>query len=98
LLSFIVKIMSLMPCFKYFDLSTQCFTSLIKIVMVHVTSKIIVLLALTYSRTSRSYAWRCLIRLKHIYNFWCSMLIYTPFSLCFVTLRGVFMHFPELTY
>jgi hypothetical protein len=39
---------------KYFDLSTQCFTSLIKIVMVHVTSKIIVLLSLTYSRTSRS--------------------------------------------
>jgi hypothetical protein len=27
------------PCFKYFDLNTQCFTSLIKIVMVHVTSK-----------------------------------------------------------
>jgi hypothetical protein len=26
------------------------------------------------------------------------MLVYTPFALCFVTLRGVFMHFPELTY
>jgi hypothetical protein len=26
------------------------------------------------------------------------MLVYTPFDLCFVTLRGVFMHFPELTY
>jgi hypothetical protein len=39
-----------------------------------------------------------LIRLKHIYNFLCSMLVYTPFALCFVTLRGVFMHFPELTY
>jgi hypothetical protein len=26
------------------------------------------------------------------------MLVYTPFGLCFVTLRGVFMHFPELTY
>jgi hypothetical protein len=34
--------------------STQCFTSLIKIVMVHVTSKFIILLSLTYSRTSRS--------------------------------------------
>jgi hypothetical protein len=34
-----------------------------------------------------------LIRLKCIYNFWCSMLVYTPFALCFVTLRGVFMHF-----
>jgi hypothetical protein len=39
-----------------------------------------------------------LIRLKRIYNFGCSMLVYTPFALCFVTLRGVFMHFPELTY
>jgi hypothetical protein len=41
---------------------------------------------------------RCMIRLKHIYNFLCSMLVYAPFALCFVTLRGVFMHFPELTY
>jgi hypothetical protein len=39
-----------------------------------------------------------LIRLKRIYNFWCSMLVYAPFVLCFVTLRGVFMHFLELTY
>jgi hypothetical protein len=38
------------------------------------------------------------IRLKRIYNFYCSMLVYTPFALCFVTLRGVFMHFIELTY
>jgi hypothetical protein len=42
--------------------------------------------------------WQGVIRLKCIYNFWCSMLIYAPFSLCFVTLRDVFMHFPELTY
>jgi hypothetical protein len=39
-----------------------------------------------------------MIRLKHIYNFLCSMLVYTQFALCFVTLCGVFMHFPELTY
>jgi hypothetical protein len=39
-----------------------------------------------------------LIRLKRIYNFLCSMLVYTPFALCFVTLRGIFMHFPELSY
>jgi hypothetical protein len=38
-----------------------------------------------------------LIRLKRIYNFLCSMLGYAPFALCFVTLHGVFMHFPELT-
>jgi hypothetical protein len=31
-----------------------------------------------------------LIHLKRIYNFWCSMLVFTPFALCFVTLRGVF--------
>jgi hypothetical protein len=42
-------------------------------------------------------ALRCLIRLKCIYNFWCSMLVLTPFALSFVTLRGVFMHFLELT-
>jgi hypothetical protein len=39
-----------------------------------------------------------LIRLKCIYNFWCSMLVFTPFAYCFITLRGTFMHFPELTY
>jgi hypothetical protein len=39
-----------------------------------------------------------LIRLKRIYNFLCSILIFTPFALCFVTLRGVFMRFLELTY
>jgi hypothetical protein len=39
-----------------------------------------------------------LIRLKRIYNFWWSMLVFTPFALCFITLSGVFMWFPELTY
>jgi hypothetical protein len=39
-----------------------------------------------------------MIRLKRIYNFWCSMFIYAPFALCFSTLHGVFMHFLELTY
>jgi hypothetical protein len=41
---------------------------------------------------------RGVIRLKRIYNFCWSMLVYTPFALCFVTLRGIFMHFLELTY
>jgi hypothetical protein len=36
-----------------------------------------------------------LIRLKRIYNFLCPMLVFTPFALCFVTLRGVFMRFPN---
>jgi hypothetical protein len=39
-----------------------------------------------------------MVRLKRIYNFLCSMLVFTPFALCFVTLRGVFMRFPKLTY
>jgi hypothetical protein len=39
-----------------------------------------------------------LIRLKRIYNFWCSMLCFTPFAYCFVTLSGIFIRFPELTY
>jgi hypothetical protein len=39
-----------------------------------------------------------LIRLQRIHNFWCSMLVFTPFAQCFVTLCGTFMHFPELTY
>jgi hypothetical protein len=33
------------------------------------------------------------IRLKRIYNFECYMLVYAPFALCFVTLRGVFYAF-----
>jgi hypothetical protein len=40
----------------------------------------------------------CMIRLKRIYNFLCFMLVFTPFALCFVTFRGVFMRFLELTY
>jgi hypothetical protein len=39
-----------------------------------------------------------LIRLKRIYNFWFSMLVYAPFALCFFTLCGIFMRFLELTY
>jgi hypothetical protein len=39
-----------------------------------------------------------LIRLKRIYNFWCSMLVFTPFAYCFITLSGIFIYFPELTY
>jgi hypothetical protein len=39
-----------------------------------------------------------LIRLKRIYKFLCSMLVFTPFAYCFVTLHGTFMRFPELTY
>jgi hypothetical protein len=50
------------------------------------------------SLPSRSLHRGPMIRLKRIYNFWCSMLIFTPFALYFVILRGVFMRFLELTY
>jgi hypothetical protein len=39
-----------------------------------------------------------MIHLKHIYNFLCYMLVFTPFAYCFVTLRSTFMHFLELNY
>jgi hypothetical protein len=38
------------------------------------------------------------IRLKRIYNFWCSMLILHHLLRVLLTLRDVFMRFPELTY
>jgi hypothetical protein len=34
-----------------------------------------------------------LIRLKRIYNFWCFMLVFTPFAYCFVTLSWHFYAF-----
>ena len=39
-----------------------------------------------------------LIRCKRIYNFLCSMLVLHQFIYVLLTLRGTFMHFPELTY
>jgi hypothetical protein len=86
------------PCFKFFDLCTQCFTYMIKIVMVHVTSKIISFVITCLLEDEHELSLGMLIRLRRIYNFWCFMLVFTPFALCFVTLRGVFMRFLELTY
>jgi hypothetical protein len=42
------------PCFKFFWSQHSLLTWMMKIVMVHVTSKINFLLSITYSRTSRS--------------------------------------------
>jgi hypothetical protein len=39
-----------------------------------------------------------LIRLKRIYNFWCSMLVLHHLLCVLFTLRGIFMYFLELTY
>jgi hypothetical protein len=85
-------------CFKFFDLNSQCFNCMIKFVMVHVTSKIISFVITYLLEDEQELSLRMLIRLKRIYNFWWSMLVFTPFALCFVTLRDVFMQFPELTY
>jgi hypothetical protein len=73
-------------------------TSMIKIVMVHVTSKIISFVITYLLEDEQELSLGMLIHPKCIYNFWCYMLIFTPFALCFVTLGGIFMWFPELTY
>jgi hypothetical protein len=39
-----------------------------------------------------------LIRLKHIYNFLCSLLVLHKLLCVLFTLHGIFMHFSELTY
>jgi hypothetical protein len=55
LLSSILKIISFMPMFRVlWSQHAMLYIVLIKIVLVHVTTKVIVLLSLTYSRTSRS--------------------------------------------
>jgi hypothetical protein len=63
---------------------------MIKVVMVHVTSKIISFVITYLLEDELELSLGMLIRLKHIYNFLCSMLVFTPFALCFVTLRGIF--------
>jgi hypothetical protein len=53
--SSIVKIISFMPMFRVlWSQHSMLYIVFIKIVLVHVTSKIIILLSVTYSRTSRS--------------------------------------------
>jgi hypothetical protein len=85
------------PCFKFFDLSTQCSTSLIQLWWCMSPQK----LFFCYHLPTRGWAG---VKLgdadtsQMYYNFWCSMLVFTPFALCFVTLCGIFMWFLELTY
>jgi hypothetical protein len=66
--------------------------------MVHVTLKIISFVITYLLEDEQELSLGMLIRLKRIYNFLCFMLVFTPFALCFATLRGIFMRFPELTY
>ena len=85
-------------CLEYFDPSSQCFYIwLIKIVLVHVTSKII--FVITYLlEDEQELSLGMLIQCKCIYNFWCSMLVLHQFLYVLITLRCTFMHFLELTY
>jgi hypothetical protein len=62
---------------------------MIKIVMVHVTSKIILLFVTYLLEDEQELSLGMLIRCKRIYNFWCSILVYTNcymFYLHFVAL------------
>jgi hypothetical protein len=49
-------------------------------------------------RNIKVYVDDIVIHLQRIYNFLCSMLVFTPFAYCFITLRGTFVHFLKLTY
>jgi hypothetical protein len=62
-------IISFMPMFKFFDLSTQCFTYMIKIVMVHITSKIISFVITYLLEDEQELSLGMLICLQRIYNF-----------------------------
>jgi hypothetical protein len=66
--------------------------------MVYVTSQIISFVITYLPEDEQELSLGMLIRLQCIHNFWCPMLVFTPFALCFVTLRGIFMWFPELAY
>jgi hypothetical protein len=56
------------------------------------------LLLLLWFGKLASYWCLAMIRLKRIYNFWCSMLVLHQLLCVLFTLRGIFLHFPELTY
>jgi hypothetical protein len=73
-------------------------TSMIKIVMLHIAFKNYSFVITYLLEDEQELSLGMLICLKCIYNFSCSMLVSTPFALCFVTLHGIFMRFPELTY
>jgi hypothetical protein len=79
------------PCFKFFWSQRTTLTYMVKIVMVHVTSKIISFVITYILEDEQKLSLGMLIRLKRIYNFWCSMLVFTPFAF-------IFMRFLELTY
>jgi hypothetical protein len=48
--------------------------------------------------STMQYLSNCVIRLKRIYNFWCSMLVLHQLLCVLFTLRDIFIHFLELTY
>ena len=78
-IEFYCNIISTMFMLSYYDPSSMCFYYwMIMIVWRHVTSKIIVCYHLP-TRDEQELSLGMLIRLKRIYNFWCSMLVLFPF-------------------
>ena len=90
-------IISIMPMLEYLDPSSQCFTCLIKIVLAscHLKNYFVITYLL---EDEQELSLGMLIRLKRIYNFWCSMLVLHQFIYVFLTLRCTFTWFPALTY
>jgi hypothetical protein len=67
------------PCFKFFWSQRTTLTYMIKIVYMHVTSKIIYFIITYLLEDKQELSLGMLIRLQCIHNFWCSMLVFTPF-------------------
>jgi hypothetical protein len=94
----IIKIISSCPCFKFLwsQLTNAYIYDQDCVGACHLKYYSFVITYLLEDEQELSLG--CLIRLKRIYNFWCSMFVFTPFAYYFITLRGTFMHFLELTY
>jgi hypothetical protein len=99
LLSSIIKVISLMPMFRVLrSQHAMLYIDLIKIVLgaCHLQNYYFVITYLFEDEQELSLG--MLIRCKRIYNFWCSMLVLHQLLCVLFTLRGIFMHFLELTY
>jgi hypothetical protein len=68
------------PCFKFFWSQRTTLKYMVKIVYVHVTSKIISFVMTYLLENEQELSLGMLIRLQRIHNFWCSMFVFTPFA------------------
>jgi hypothetical protein len=99
LLSSIVKIISFMPMFRVlWSQLAMLYINLIKIVLAacHLKNYYFIITYLLEDEHELSLG--MLIRCKCIYNFSCSMIVLHQLLYVLFTLRGIFMHFLELTY